>query len=682
MKRILVGVCGFWAVFSAAAAEWRDITPDGGRILNIAIDPRNASTVYAATCAGLFKSIDSGASWSSTGYGPAPNCGLSPKPVVVDAQNAGTLYIAGCAPSKSTDGGDTWRSLKVTNLAEDGDCIQSIAIDPTNSATLYASPGRRVYKSTDGGDIWIALSSPPADGNSLLLDPQNPALLYAAGYPAGVIRSVDAGATWATFNTGLSGHVEALAVDPVHSGTLYAGSDGRIFRSVEGGVTWQEQSAGLPPAPTGSAGYARFIALAVSPGMPQTVYALLMHAFTGAPAVSYRFYFASSSDGGASWTTVAGPALASEDFTAIGIDSTDPARLYLGTSNGILNTTDGGSRWAPSNSGLKAVSVGSLWADSGVILAANATSRLTTGIAVFRTADGGGTWSGIDLHARVEQLEADPQDSSAVYARGGTDLWKTEDAGVKWSNLGATPKSDGASFGLIATPYPDPLAIDPSNASVMYKGVEVCNFVCDTRIYKSLDSGRTWTRPDFALQAKGSCCSFVSQIAVSPQDSAIVYAGTADGNQTASGLWKSTDGGTTWTSFGWGDITGLALDPRDPNTVYTVWNCCLAKTTDGGKTWNDVDAGLPQWPVGPVLIDPADPDIVYCVTYNYPSNRSEVFRSTDAAKTWQPAGSGLRGNVNSLALDRQDPSIVYAGTTSGLYVLTADMTRQSRPIRR
>ena len=246
MKTIVLCLCGSWALFCAAAAEWRDISPDGGRVLHIAVDPRNSSTVYAAACADLFKSTDSGAHWSSTARGPLSNCQTFLPGITIDPRNPGTLYATGCGSSKSIDGGATWKAIDVTG--EPANCIGSIAIDPSNSTTLYAA-GTRIYKSTNNGDTWTATSDYGVDGAWLLVDPANPANIYATAYLRGIFRSADAGATWTVVTTGLSARVEALALDPVHSGTLYAGSGGKILRSADAGATWEQQTAGLPPAP-------------------------------------------------------------------------------------------------------------------------------------------------------------------------------------------------------------------------------------------------------------------------------------------------------------------------------------------------------------------------------------------------------------------------------------------------
>ena len=281
----------------------------------------------------------------------------------------------------------------------------------------------------------------------------------------------------------------------------------------------------------------------------------------------------------------------------------------------------------------------------------------------------------VGLRMRITQLEPDPQDPPTVYASSEADIIKTWDQGVMWGYNTPDGWYPPQSFGTgWITSNDSPLAIDPRKGSTMYRGATDCNpyGTCDTGIYKSLDFGLNWT---LLRSLDGmSCCSYVSQIAVSSQDSSIVYAGTADDNQTGSGLWKSVDGGATWINLGSGDITGLALDPRDPNTAYAAWNCCVYKSTDGGQSWNQASAGLPHGRTGPVLINPVNPDILYCVASDSDNQRFDVFRSTDGAMTWHPAGSGLSGNVNSIALDRRNPSIVYAGTTTGLYLLRTDVS--------
>jgi photosystem II stability/assembly factor-like uncharacterized protein len=278
-----------------------------------------------------------------------------------------------------------------------------------------------------------------------------------------------------------------------------------------------------------SAALSKSIALAVNPLTPSTVYALLVLLFQVVPPSEL---------------------LSSVDLTAIAVDSSGPMSLYLGTSAGIRKTTDGGGHWTQSISGLKAVSVGPIWASSGVVLAANAT--LSPGSTVFRTADGGRTWSVVvGLRMRITQLEADPQDASTIYASSEGDILIATNEGVNWGYSAPDGWGPPQSFGTGSISSNDsPLAIDPRNGSTMYRGATYCNpyGTCDTRIYKSLDSGLTWTTGS-PLNGK-SCCSYVSQIVVDTQDSSVVYAGAADDNQTGSGLWKSVDGGATWTNLG------------------------------------------------------------------------------------------------------------------------------------
>jgi hypothetical protein len=91
-----------------------------------------------------------------------------------------------------------------------------------------------------------------------------------------------------------------------------------------------------------------------------------------------------------------------------------------------------------------------------------------------------------------------------------------------------------------------------------------------------------------------------------------------------------------------------------------------------------------SWGTNPMLrlAGCVSPRIAWPLIWNCDNQRSDVFRSTDGTMTWHPAGSGLSGNVNSIALDRRNQSIVYAGTTTGLYQFSPDVPRGPRPVRK
>ena len=170
----------------------------------------------------------------------------------------------------------------------------------------------------------------------------------------------------------------------------------------------------------------------------------------------------------------------------------------------------------------------------------------------------------------------------------------------------------------------------------------------------------------------------VTVIAVSPSNASVIYIGTAAG-----GVWRSGDGGVTWSpifdrqlSLGVGEPGGLAIDPNNPNVVYVGTSSRVArgpqaglfKSTDGGASWVRLGAGYPSGNIGNaiqfanqainvIIVDPADSNVVYLATV------SGVFRSTDAGLNWT-AGANGGGDARSLVLDTSTPAasrILYAG---------------------
>jgi photosystem II stability/assembly factor-like uncharacterized protein len=97
---------------------------------------------------------------------------------------------------KTTNGGANWTA---TNSGLSNNCVQSLAVDPKNSANVYVGTNTGVFKSTDGGATWSASTYglPAVGGVSLLrIDPNTPAIIYAGMAGGGVFKSMDAGATW------------------------------------------------------------------------------------------------------------------------------------------------------------------------------------------------------------------------------------------------------------------------------------------------------------------------------------------------------------------------------------------------------------------------------------------------------------------------------------------------------
>ncbi len=234
------------------------------RVHALAADPVAPATIYAGTrSAGVFKTTDSGTSWSAT-----PLTMVSVTALAVDPITPANVY-AGTENSgayKSTNGGSSWTSISSGLPSSD---ISALVIDPLTPATLYAATGTGIYKTTNGGTNWTAASSGlfDSDVNALVLDPRNPNLLFAGTNSFGVFRSTNGGNFWFPASGGLPGAsgVTAITIDAT-TGTFYAGvgeaNAGRVYKS-SNGIVW-----------TGTGLYsARLTSLAVDKTTSNLVYA-------------------------------------------------------------------------------------------------------------------------------------------------------------------------------------------------------------------------------------------------------------------------------------------------------------------------------------------------------------------------------------------------------------------------
>ena len=181
-------------------------------------------------------------------------------------------------------------------------------------------------------------------------------------------------------------------------------------------------------------------------------------------------------------------------------------------------------------------------------------------------------------------------------------------------------------------------------------------------ILKSGDAGASWTV--VAPELRGQT---VNALALDRSAPRTVFAGTY-----SSGVWRSADGGATWKRvlFGGKDlpdrhapVNALAVDPVNAKVVYaatdTGFNAGVWRSADGGATWTQSTTGLPNhFRLNALALDPKSTSTLYVGT-----NGDGVYKSTDAGRTWAPTGEALRKEiVLSLAVDPGASATIYAGT--------------------
>jgi photosystem II stability/assembly factor-like uncharacterized protein len=156
--------------------------------------------------------------------------------LAIDPTTPTTLYAgAGSRVYKSTDSGGTWTSVAC------GATSSTLAVDPTDSNLVYLGGGMGITRSSNAGQHWTH-SGPTVLVKAIAADPTTPGTVYVgsvAGAPA-VSKSTDSGATWFSVEAGLTNTgVEALGIDPTNHGVLYAGTARGIFKTADEGATWR-----------------------------------------------------------------------------------------------------------------------------------------------------------------------------------------------------------------------------------------------------------------------------------------------------------------------------------------------------------------------------------------------------------------------------------------------------------
>ena len=626
----------------------------GGRITAIAATPGETAIYIASANGGVFKSTNGGVNFTPVfdAYGV-----YSMGALAIDPANPNTIYAGtgeanssvdsydGAGLFRSLDAGATWSSLGLEETRR----IARVAVDPLNSQRIFVaamgtqfttSPDRGLYRSENGGVSWskVLFVTDSTGVCDVVINPVHPDTVFCAtwervrtytyrrayGPECAIWRSADHGTTWTKLAGGLPAPSDqvsriALAIAPSRPSTVYAqivsysaGSrsyDGYgMYRSLDGGVTWTRRDVSGFTTNFGGFGW-YFGDMAVDPTNPDKIYSL-------------GLYVLRSTDGGATYATITSSVHV--DNHAIWINPANPLHLFLGNDGGFFSTTTGASSWS------KSVDLPITQFYAGTIDPTNP-AHLMGGAqdnGTLLTSGSPTAWSSV-LGGDGFQCLFDPVIPSIIFAE-----WQNCCSGSGLTRGGSFPSGFVSSdrYGWMT-----PIAMNPGNHNVLLVGSQ--------RVYKSTDNGVSYTPISVDLTTNPvSSLGFgtLSTLAISPVNGNIYYAGTDDGR-----VWRTLDAGALWTEISAGlpvrSVTRVVADPFAQGTVYVTLSgfgqdehlAHVYRSTNNGLTWTSISGALPDVPVNDLIVDPADPNTLFLAT------DVGVYITRTLGAGWAPLGTGM-----------------------------------------
>jgi photosystem II stability/assembly factor-like uncharacterized protein len=630
---------------------------------------------------------------------------------VAGVANQPNIYYFGAVAGgvwKTTDGGLTWSPIFDKQPVSS---IGAIAVAPSDPNIIYVGTGEAcirgdisfgngVYKSLDAGKTWthIGLDDTRHIG-AVIVDPHDPNIVFVAALghafgpnkDRGVYRSTDGGKNWQNvlFKDDKTGAID-IVFDPNNSHVLYAslwqalrtpwsfesgGPGSGLYKSSDSGATWERlEGHGFPEGVLGRIG------VAVSPADSSRIFALVEAEKGGL----YR-----SDDAGATWERVTDDHRFRQRawyFTHIFADPTNADSLYI-LNTGMFRSTDAGKSFQILNP--PHGDRHDLWIDP---TNANRMIESDDGGATIST-DGGKTWSA-ESNQPTAQFYHVTTDSRFPYYVYGAQQDNGTVAIASRSDGGAIGQRDFYGVGGGESGYVIP---DPRNANVVFAG-SYDGLI--TRFDKS--TSQTQDVSPWPLNPMGSGAAdlkhrfqWTAPIAVSPHDPAMIYFG-------GEVLFKSGDGGATWniispdltrndkskqqstggsitkdnTSVEYFDtIFAIAESPVEKGVIWAGSDDGLIHLTrDAGQNWANVTPkDLPEWSTISI-IEPssAEAGTAYAAVdrHRLDDNQPYIYSTKNYGKSWARINNGLPATsyVHSVREDPKHPSLLFAGTETGVYV--------------
>ncbi len=697
-----------------SALRWRSVGPYvGGRVVAVTGVRGNPDLFYmGAVDGGVWKSTDYGIRWTNISDSTLPGSSNSIGAIAVAPSNTNVLYvgtgesdirgdmISGDGVFRSADGGKTWTRAGL----EDTHTISNLIVDPANPNVVYASslghvfvPGqnRGVFKTMDGGHTWkrILFVNDSTGAVNLVMDPRHPRVLYVATWQAyrtpwslmsggagsGIYKTVDGGLHWTniTRHRGLPRETLGkigLAVSASDPNIVYAtiqAADGGVFRSDDAGATWKRVNQNWELRQR--AFY--YMAIFVDPTNPNTVYM---------PEVEGLFV---SHDGAKTFTRLHPP---HGDNHVVWINPENPKILLEGNDGGATVSTDGGRTWSTEHNQPTGqfyhINIDDRFPfhlygaqqDEGSTEGPSATDAGNIPIGDWqRTAYGESTPS-------VPQ----PGNPDMSYGSGYFSIFLSHDAKTgQYQSVSPWPNyQEGASSGELKyrLAWTHPIVFSPDNANELYVGAQY--------VMRSTDAGAHWqaispdlTRNDPKTEAPSGgpidldqsgaeIYPYLSAVAVSPEDTSIIWAGSSDGL-----VHVTTDGGAHWQAVRppqlpeWSDVTCIEPSQVDAHTAYlTAWRYMwddytpyVYETTDLGAHWTAITTGIPsdQYAFS-IRQDPRESRLLFLTTKN------TVYVSFDGAAHWQPLTLNLPPvQVRDLKIDPRQGQVAIATHGRSFWIL-------------
>lgn len=681
-----------------------------GRVIAFAVDPNDRSRYYAAAASGgVWKTTNAG-----TTFAPVFDSegSYSIGAITLDPKNPATVWVGtgennsqrsvsyGDGLYRSDDGGRSWKNLGLKKSEH----IARIVIDPRNSDVIYVAaqgplwgPGgdRGLFKTTDGGKTWknVLSISEHTGVTDLVMDPQNPDVLYAASYQrrrhiwtlinggpeSAIHKSTDAGASWNKVRSGLPpgelGRI-GLAISPVDSNVIYATIEapsraGGIFRSTDRGATWERRN----PFDSTAMYYGKIVA---DPADVDRVYVMNVRIMV-------------SDDGGRTLGPL-GERSKHVDNHAMWIDPKNTDYYLVGCDGGIYESHDRGATWAYKanlplgqfydigvDNAYPFYNVYGGTQDNGSVGGPSRTASLSgiTNGDWFFTNGGDGFRSLVD-----------PEDPSIVYAEsqhGGLVRFDRR-FGERLSIRPPVGKGEES----LRTNWDTPFVISPHSRTRIYYAANKL-YRSDNRgddwkavsgdLTRQLDRnalpvmGKIWGPDAVAKHASTALYGNASAMAESPKKEGLIYVGTDDGliqvTENAGGSWRKIDKfpGVPDTTY----VSRVLASQHDAESVYAAFDNhqnsdfapYLLKSTDVGKTWTQIKGNLPaNGPVLAIAEDHVNPNLLFVGT------EFGLFFSVDGGSKWVQLKGGLPTiAVRDLAIQRRENDLVVGTFGRGIYIL-------------